>query len=246
MSRRPTYRLATASGAVVAWAFFCDPYYAVYCLLILLFMVGHSAFTLDFLPGEYRSTWPTMLIDLGIFAASGLIVAVALSGGRRFVLRGITVSITRLYTPMLLLSVLLMLRWAVTRRPRVSVLPVTWATARFSMVGIAAILVGLAPMLSAFTSPLGSPLAANPSPLWRSSSPGIDLLAYAIPNPLHPWAPASWLTWLSERPNGPVENAASLGWVALLTIAWAAWKTRRRPQGGWLAFSAVFAVLSLG
>ena len=53
MSRRPTYRLAIASGAVVAWAFFCDPYYAVYCVLILLFMVGHSAFTLDFLPSEY-------------------------------------------------------------------------------------------------------------------------------------------------------------------------------------------------
>ena len=49
-----------------------------------------------------------------------LIVAVALSGGRRFVLRGITVSITRLYTPMLLLSVLLMLRWATTWRARLS------------------------------------------------------------------------------------------------------------------------------
>ena len=246
MSRRPTYRLAIASGGVVAWAFLCDPYYAVYCLLILLYMVGHSAFTLDFLPREYRSTWPTMLIDLGLFAVGGLIVAIALSGGRIFVLRGVTVSVTRLYTPMLLLSVLLILRWAVTTRPRVSVLPMNWAAVRFTMVGVAAILVGLAPMLSAFTSPLGSPLAANPIPMWRSSPPGVDVLAYLIPNPLHPWAPASWLTWLSERPNGLVENVASLPWVALLTVACAWWTTRQRPHSGWVAFSAFFAVLSLG
>jgi hypothetical protein len=246
MSRRPTYRLAIASGAVVAWAFFCDPYYAVYCLLILLYMVGHSAFTLDFLPREYRLTWPTMLIDLGLFTVGGLIVAIALSGGRTFVLRGITVSVTRLYTPMLMLSVLLILRWAVTTRPRVSVLPMNWEAARFSIVGLAAILVGMAPMLSAFASPLGSPLAANPSPMWRSSPSGVDVLAYLIPNPLHPWASASWLTWLSERPNGSVENVASLPWVAWLTIAFVWWKTRQRPHSGWVAFSAFFAVLSLG
>jgi hypothetical protein len=246
MSRRPSYRLAIASGGVVAWAFFCDPYYAVYCLLFLLYMVGYSAFTLDFLPSEYRSNWPGTIVDLGLFTVGGLIVAIALSGGRTFVLRGITVSATRLYTPMLVFSALLILRWAVTTRPRVSVLPMNWATARFTIVGMAAILVGLAPMLSAFTSPLGSPLAANPVPMWRSSSPGVDVLAYLIPNPLHPWASASWLAWLSERPNGAVENVASLPWVALLTIVCAWWMTRHRPHSGWMAFTAFFAVLSLG
>ena len=83
-------------------------------------MVGYSAFTLDFLPGEYRSNWPRTIVDLGLFTVGGLIVAIALSGGRTFVLRGITVSATRLYTPMLVFSVLLILRWAVTTRPRVS------------------------------------------------------------------------------------------------------------------------------
>ena len=246
MSRRPTYRLAIASGGVVAWAFFCDPYYAVYCLLILLYMVGYSAFTLDFLPREYRSNWPRTIIDLGLFTVGGLIVAIALSGGRTFVLRGITVSATRLYTPMLLFSGLLILRWAVTTRPRVSVLPMNWAAARFSIVGMAAILVGMAPMLSAFASPLGSPLAAHVSPLWRSGPPGVDVLAYLMPNPLHPWAPAWWLTWLSSRPNGLVENVASLSWVALLIVAYAWWKTRQRPHVGWVAFSVFFAVLALG
>jgi len=109
MSRRPSYRLAIASGGVVAWAYFCDPYYAVYCLLILLYMVGYSAFTLDFLPREYRSNWPGTIVDLGLFTVGGLILAIAISGGRTFVLRGITVSATRLYTPMLVFSVLLIL-----------------------------------------------------------------------------------------------------------------------------------------
>jgi hypothetical protein len=82
--------------------------------------------------------------------------------------------------------------------------------------------------------------------MWRSSAPGVDVLAYLMPNPFHPWAPAAWLTWLDGRPNGLVDNVASLSWVALVTVAFAAWKTRQRPNSGWVAFSACFALLSLG
>ena len=45
MWQRPTLRLAAVAGGVMAWAFLSDPYYAVYCLMMLMVMVGHSLAT---------------------------------------------------------------------------------------------------------------------------------------------------------------------------------------------------------
>jgi len=39
MWQRPTLRLAGVAGVVMAWAFLSDPYYAVYCLMMLMVMV---------------------------------------------------------------------------------------------------------------------------------------------------------------------------------------------------------------
>lgn len=246
IAQRPSYSLAVLSGLVVAWAFVCDPYYAVYCLFILLFMVGYSSISLDFRPLESRSRWWITLIDLGLTAVAGIVVAIAVSGGGTFSVSGVRVSATQLYTPMLVLSVLAVMRWAAVTKPRFSRPPINLTVMRFAAAGALAIVIALAPALIALASPVGSPLSASPWPLWRSSAPGLDVIAYLLPNPLHPWAPASWLEWLQRQPNGGVENAASLSWVALLTVAVAAWRTGSRPHGGWLAFTILFAVLALG
>ena len=63
MWQRPTLRLAAVAGVVMAWAFLSDPYYAVYCLMMLMVMVGHSLATIERRPppsavsgGEWSST----------------------------------------------------------------------------------------------------------------------------------------------------------------------------------------------
>ena len=42
---RPTFRVAEAAGITVACAFLCDPYYAVYCLLIGGFAIATWRFS---------------------------------------------------------------------------------------------------------------------------------------------------------------------------------------------------------
>ncbi len=70
MFEAPTLRLAAGAGLVVAWAFLSDPYYAVYCLLILLFTVGYSLIAVERRPPPTQRTWWRMLIDLGLLCMS--------------------------------------------------------------------------------------------------------------------------------------------------------------------------------
>ncbi len=67
--------------------------------------------------------------------------------------------------------------------------------------------------------------------LWRSSAPGVDLLAFLIPNPNHPFAPSFVRNWLAGQPGGFDENVASLSYVAIgvLVVAWR--RAGFRPDG---------------
>jgi hypothetical protein len=85
----------------------------------------------------------------------------------------------------------------------------------------------------------------TPSIFWRSSPPGIDLLALILPNPNHPLAPVALQTWLAALPNGYLENVASmpLAGLAVLVIAWSAgW----RPSKWWFGLAIMFGLLALG
>ena len=81
---------------------------------------------------------------------------------------------------------------------------------------------------------------------WRNSAPGVDLLAFFVPNPLHPLF--GWLSfeWLSALPGGFNENVASLPWVALVMIVGAVIWAGFRPLKGWVVFTVIFAWLALG
>jgi hypothetical protein len=82
--------------------------------------------------------------------------------------------------------------------------------------------------------------------LWRSSAPGLDLLAYLLPNPNHPLMPAALSTALAARPGGFVEQVGSLSLVGLGVILVAMLRTSFRPNRFWLAVGIGFAALSLG
>jgi hypothetical protein len=104
----------------------------------------------------------------------------------------------------------------------------------------------LAPVLYAVgRSAMDGHLVRAPVP-WRSSAPGADLLAFALPNPAHPLAPEQFNTWLEARPNGYVDNVVSLSWVAIAVIILAWWRTGLRPRRFWLFVTFGFGLLALG
>jgi hypothetical protein len=82
--------------------------------------------------------------------------------------------------------------------------------------------------------------------LWRSSAPGVDVLALFVPNPNHPLAPSALVEWLSAGPGGYLDQVASLSIVGLLIMV-AAWRVAGfRPPRFWLVITVGFAWLALG
>ena len=247
MSQQPTLGLSAAAGLTVAWAFLCDPYYAVYCLLILAFMVGYSVVTVDFRPEPLRREWWTTLLDLAILSVLGLVVGILVRGGGHFYVLNFRISMFRLYTPVLVLTALLALRVWMLLKPHLRFTLPTWRLSALMVTPAAIVLLlvlgpVLVPMFAATSSGFPGPGGIY----WRSSAPGVDLAAYVLPNPTSAWLGSSSAAWLAGRPNGFVENVASIPWVALFTMIAATAATRRWAHPGWLAFTATFALLSLG
>lgn len=219
---RRRVRDAIGAGAAAAWAFYCDPYFAVYCLLIAAGMTaGHVlAIRRGALTARLRTA--RRVVDAALAAAGSTAAAIALSGGqiRAF---GLTLSAHSLYTPMLIVGLLLGVRIWLSIRPR-------WSWVRperpLELVRLAGTIglagaVGIAPVLYALVlRAMRHDFVAVGVP-WRSSAPGVDLLAFLVPNPNHPLAPHGWSAWLSTQPGGYVENVASLSWVVLGTIVFA-------------------------
>jgi hypothetical protein len=247
LRRQPERRLSVLAGVVVAWAFLCDPYYAVYCLFSLAFMVAHSMVTVDLRPEPLRREWRTTLLDLAILSVLGLIVGILLSGGGAVQVLGIRISLSRLYTPVLVLTTLVAARAWILLHPRVKlVLPAWRPSVALFATAVVALMVVLTPVLiPVFAAPSGG--FPGPGPVhWRSSSPGLDVAAYLLPNPLNPWIGSWSAAWYQTQPNGFAENVVSIPWVALAVLAAATLSARRWAHAGWVAFTALFALLSLG
>ena len=105
---RPTKALACAAGATVAWAFLCDVYFAVYCLLIACCQWAcNTTLRVEAPPRRpNHHVWRRTLVDLAIISAwPGVIVGIVLrGGGQGGDVFGMRVSFTRLYTPVLMLT----------------------------------------------------------------------------------------------------------------------------------------------
>jgi len=245
--QHPTTRKAAVAGLVVAWAFLCDPYYAVYCLMMAGFVVAYSLVAVERRPLSVQRVWWRIAFDLLLLSLAGLIVGIGLRGGGRLELFGLRISMTRLYTPVLLFTALLAVRLWLILRPRFAwAASVRMAHLRAVVVAGFVCAIALSPALYAMRSPMAGRPWRGPTVLWRSSAPGIDAAAWLTPNPHHPlWGSATG-SWLSSLPNGPEENVASLSMVALGVIAFAMVRRRFRGPGGWWAFTGLFAWLSLG
>ena len=235
---------AAATGACLAWAGYSDPYYAVYCVLLGTGVVMARAGDVRTNPQSGRVPPSVRLLDV----LAGLVVAAMAVirglGGGAITLGTLTVSMRTLYTPMLVLAVLVTLRLLLTFRPRMY-----WDWTRLRGTMSSALVVGavaavlLAPQIIAvFIRAAEGRMVTAPVP-WRSSAPGVDAAALFVPNPNHPLTPAPLVDWVKRQPG---ENIASVPWVALLTLL-AAWRwAGYRPDRAWMTTALVFLSLSLG
>jgi hypothetical protein len=85
----------------------------------------------------------------------------------------------------------------------------------------------------------------TPNIFWRSSPPGVDVAALLLPNPNHPLAPHAIEAWLTSRPNGYLENVASIPLV-ILGVLILSWRTGWRPSRWWMGLALLFGALALG
>jgi len=242
----PTIRRSVAAGALVAWAFLSDPYYAVYCVLMALFLLVWEALVVE----GRTSPAPLPLraaLDMAIMGFAGLVVAILLRGGGRFDFFGLRVSMTHLYTPVLMLTMLVGVRAWIAIRPRLGwrIQPLKRFIGATVVGGITCVVL-LSPVLSAMGSHFRDDRWISPRIFWRSSAPGVDVLAFLVPNPigtLFGWVASGWLT---RMPDGLHENVAAIPWTATFAVAVALLYAGLRIPAYWTAFTATMAWLALG
>ncbi|WP_291980957.1 hypothetical protein [Luteitalea sp.] len=242
-------RDAVAAGATLAWAAFCDIYYAVYGVLLIGAWILASVVSVsraDRLEGS--SAFARRVTRGLVIVAATFVAAIALQGGLVQV-AGLRISMRSLYTPMLVLTLLVVLHALVVWTPKIE-----WRYrfapwhAWFAAVMVVTAATLLSPVLMTYGQRLLQGRMAGPAIYWRSSPPGVDLLAFVMPNPTSPWFGGPFKAWIeAQRVDGFAELTGALPLVALAVIGvawvWAGWRPARRR---WLWMPAVFAMLALG
>jgi hypothetical protein len=156
-------------------------------------------------------------------------------------------SIRSLYTPMLVLTILVLARAAWSCRTSLLRFDRTTALRVLRLATVAGVFATalLSPVLYAVGLRIADGRWDWESVFWRNSPRGVDLAAFFLPNPNHPLAPDAIRAWLTPRPDAYFENVASLTLVALGTVG-IAWRAGWRIPRLWGAFALVFGALALG
>ncbi len=242
-------RWAVAVGVTLAWAATCDPYYAVYCVVLAAWFLWTRAVRAHIAPRTGRvARGAVHVLDGVILGLLAVIAGILVTGGMRVDVGPLRVGLTTLYTPNLLLVVAVAARALLTRRLSVQFRPRRRWVGLVPLLASAAVVgaVVLSPILYALVMRwLDGRFVATPL-FWRTSTPGADLMTIFLPNPNHPWLGAPWREWLSGEPGGYAENITSVTVVALAVIvAGARLASFRIPRfWGWLALLA--GLLTLG
>jgi hypothetical protein len=240
-------RDAVALGATMGWAASTDVYYAVYCLLLGAIFLVARVVSIHPSPHAGHARAVRWGLDVLILCVGALIATMVASGGWEIAVLGQPVRMRSLYTPMLVLTFLCLVRLALQFRASLAPIAPTdlW---RFTRLTAATALVGAAvmsPVLYAAALRISSGDFVTPHIFWRSSPPGVDLLALLVPNPNHPLAPDVFEAWLTSRTNGYLENVASIPLTALAVMLFA-WRGGWRPSRWWAGLAIMFGLLALG
>jgi hypothetical protein len=240
-------RDALLLGLTMAWAATTDVYYAIYCLLIGAVFLVARVVSIEPSRRAGRDRAVSWGLNVAMLCLTGLALAIALSGGWELTIAGRTLRSHSLYTPVLALTVLALIqiarkfRWSMVELTRTDVRRFVGLTAATGVVGA----IFASPVLYAAAVRIAQGEFDTPPILWRSSPPGIDLLALVLPNPNHPLAPDALREWLAQRPNRYHENVASLPLVGI-GIAILAWRSGWRPSRWWTGVIVMFGLLALG
>ena len=244
-SGRPAHMVAL--GATLAWATYSDPYYGVYCLVLGFWHLAAGSLAVRMLPGPRRAGWRGS-VNAWVAASAVLVAWIAVTGGSVIPLGSWRLGLRSLHTPVFSLTVAALIRLALWRRPALQWRPTRefWTLMRLSPYGIAAAAVLLSPLLVALAIRISDGRFVSPSVLWRSSTPGVDLLAFLLPNPNHPFVRPWTFDWLSAQPGGFVGSVASIPLVALAVIAAAFLTGGLRASTYWIGLAVLSGSLALG
>jgi hypothetical protein len=239
-------RDAALTGLCLAWAGFCDPYYAVYCVMIGAGYLASRLVRVSLEPAAVRASLRWTL-NILIVLAGGLVAGLIAGSGGRFDVLGRPVSVRGLYTPVLLLTLLVLMRLALRVRPHFFLAAWGWspAAAKAVLVGLIASIGPLSPVLYGLGERLADGRFVSPPTLWRSSPRGVDLLGLFRFNPSHPLV-RIFDDQQAADPSAFVEFTAAFSVVTLAVIAAAVFRAGYRPRAGWIWLTAGFAALSLG
>ena len=241
-------RDAVAAGGCLAWAAYSDPYYAIYGLLLALFLIVPRAFGLVMSGrGAPRRPLITSLDAAIVTLAAGTFVVHVLAGGALDV-GPVSITARSLHTPVLVVTALVVLRLLVTARPRLQVRDARIPREAARVLAIAGVTAAVlvSPVLIEVARMAAAGLLVRAPVPWRSSPPGLDLLSFVLPSPMHAAAPAVMHDWLARQSGGWAENIATIPYVAVAVFV-GAWRLASyRPDRRWLAVGVGFALLSLG
>ena len=246
-AERERLRDAFALGATMWWAASTDVYFAVYCLIIAaIVMLARVVRVERRSPAPSRRSVPWTL-DVLLLCVGGLMLAMLVSGGWQFRVLGRITRVQTLYTPMLVFTALCVVRAAWSYRAAFARVTRTdvWRLARATSVAGVVAAAMLSPVLYAMGVRIADGRWDSSRVFWRNSPGGVDALAFILPNPNHPLAPAALRAWLTPRPDAYPENVATLTFVALVVLA-IAWRSGWRIPRTWVALGATFGALALG
>lgn len=237
---------AIGLGATMWWAASTDPYYGVFCLFVAVLFIGAHLFHIERRAGA-RTAAARRAVDILIVSVAGIVAAILVTGGWELSFLGRPLRMRTLYNPVLALTVLVLVRLGLHYRAHVEriTLREVWPVVRFAALAGAAGVLLMLPVLYAAGQRVVEGDFDTGAVFWRSGPRGVDLLAFVLPNPNHPWTPDIVRRFLSLHPLGYVEHVASLPLVALATTA-LAWRLGWRPRRRWLGLAGVAILLALG
>ena len=244
---KPSAGRGMAVGTIVAAAAYSDAYYGVFCVLMGVFVLGWRHLSWD--RGVSASLAALRWLDVG----TGTLVVVALAshlGGRAEIsLMGLRITGLRTpYLPVLLATLTACVRVWLTWRPswRVSVPPEALPRlVRTGAVAVVTSLVWLAPLLVGLAIRWQRGRLPRVPIFWRSGPRGVDVLAYAVPSPIHALWGARTERWLLPPVQDAFPELVASCAVTLLVALWLSHRRKALPAM-WIGFTGLFASLSLG
>jgi hypothetical protein len=247
-AERERLRDAGLLGATVWWAAGTDVYFAVYCIVIAAVFLAARTLKVEHTRATPNRRHVPWALDVLLLCMAGLVLAISISGGWELRFLGRVARMRSLYTPMLVLTALAVVRfgwsWRTHLAARVDAVH-AWRVARLAAVAGLLAAVMLSPVLYALGTRIAAGNFDRQRTFWRSSPHGVDVLALALPNPNHWLAPDSVRTWLSPRPDAYLENVASIPIVVAIVLL-VAWRRGWRVPRLWAGFAVLFGLLALG